>query len=353
MKCDCETLRPSLGAYMDGELPEAEAAVVDLHLGECAACVAELAALRGASEEMRTLFHGVLEQAPKFDPVPETGPAPKTNSRANREAPVDTRPMGPWAFAFLVAASLCAILLWGWGRGEDFSEERVVLQLALTEYLQGSEAGFSSATGVSCSESIFEPAGTRFLWGACKLLDSIEPGDAQGGSNGEYTWYRGHWDQPILVTGTEAANWLPASMDVEWPLGFGPSGVKLLRDLEQGEFEVASVRGVRGETHLIVHPRQVTTWEEAQVDLDDKGRWLNIEFRHGQETTSLSPLNAEGEAIARLLSFSPAGLEDVFAEGISEERIRSAEADFESWTRAVSTELLDQLQGLGYAGGGD
>ena len=104
--------RERLSAYIDGELPSAEAQQLEAHLASCAECRRELDELR----QLRTLLRALPSpRPPRSFTLPETGPVPVPVTVARRERQT-RRPSTvvaratQWAGGLAAAAGLLLVL---------------------------------------------------------------------------------------------------------------------------------------------------------------------------------------------------------------------------------------------------
>jgi len=116
----CETAAPLLDRYLDGELPDAERALLEGHFLGCAGCAVE--ALRRRELQVATLAAGRAHE-------PDAPSSGRLESRLRQgEAPPGAAPLRPWliplAALLLVAVSLAA--LWVGTRG--VFRKHIVLQ---------------------------------------------------------------------------------------------------------------------------------------------------------------------------------------------------------------------------------
>lgn len=105
--------RERLSAYMDGELPAAEAHRMEAHLAVCEECRRELAELR----RLQALLRGLPEpRLPRSFTLPVTGsvPVPAAEARRERETQRRQRPVAAraaqWAGGVAAAAGLALVL---------------------------------------------------------------------------------------------------------------------------------------------------------------------------------------------------------------------------------------------------
>ncbi len=101
---NCETVSNRLGAYLDGELGEQEAAEVGRHLEACPRCAAELEALRELDEALGEL-KGPMVPPDFARRVREKADAGSRPVPLFRTLPGRLRPMLSRAAAVLVAAA--------------------------------------------------------------------------------------------------------------------------------------------------------------------------------------------------------------------------------------------------------
>ena len=104
MALTCEQVRDRLSAWLDGEAPAAEAAVLEAHLDGCAACRAELARLEALDEALGGLAV----------PVP-----PGLAERVLARLPKQERPRRRWGQSLALAACLVMGLLLGGSVARD------------------------------------------------------------------------------------------------------------------------------------------------------------------------------------------------------------------------------------------
>jgi anti-sigma factor RsiW len=113
MQCDLEPMK--LAAYLDGEVPEAQAAAVRAHIAGCPACAAEVA-------EMVALKRGLLAARGRFSPSAGF----RARVRRQISAKKKTRMMPNWMWPALatVAAMLMVSVTWmHWSQRPDALSE--------------------------------------------------------------------------------------------------------------------------------------------------------------------------------------------------------------------------------------
>ena len=102
---ECDAVRPLSTAWADEELPEAERARVDAHLGRCPSCRAELTAERTARAMVRKR-HGSLKTGPQAPPM--------LRARCQQAARQGRRQDRRRTRAALVAAAVAALVVSGY-----------------------------------------------------------------------------------------------------------------------------------------------------------------------------------------------------------------------------------------------
>jgi hypothetical protein len=107
LRVTCESVRPLLSAFADGELPGGEMLLVAEHLDACRACASEVADIRGLGEDLRVAV-AEMTTAPAL-----SGLADGVISRARAEAAqtwraVFSRAIEDWHWAVVGLGSLAA-----------------------------------------------------------------------------------------------------------------------------------------------------------------------------------------------------------------------------------------------------
>lgn len=122
-----------LHAYIDGELPPAEAAALELHVGECGRCAAALAEARGYVAAASRVITA-LDAAPA-SAIPSAAPAvaaPSASARRGRRSRI-LRPQYARAAALLLLVGGTAVVLdrrGSFARGKSLEAESLLLDAA-------------------------------------------------------------------------------------------------------------------------------------------------------------------------------------------------------------------------------
>jgi Putative zinc-finger len=183
---DCREWRELLGAHVLGRLEREERAALEAHLGGCAKCRAELAALKPVAEMLPHADPARFESAPQ--PPPELGhriAAAIEGEKGQRRKRRQRRRLGGFALGGAAAAlAAAALLLFVFQSGEGNPQRQVrfaslpagVRIYATLEphaygteirmYVHGVESGTLCRVALRGPKDVTYPAGTfRYRWG--------------------------------------------------------------------------------------------------------------------------------------------------------------------------------------------
>ena len=125
----------TLHAYIDGELSQAEAAALELHVGECALCAAALAEARGLAAAASRVIT-TLDAAPSSAALPATPVVVKPSVRPRRTArpPIFRLPYARAAALLLLAGGAAVVVdrTGTFARGKSPQAESSMADLATT-----------------------------------------------------------------------------------------------------------------------------------------------------------------------------------------------------------------------------
>jgi anti-sigma factor RsiW len=157
-----------LSAYLDGELPEAEARAIEAHLASCERCAADLEALRQLEELTRGLAAPPVDEAEwsaRWEGVAARVHRRAPAARASRLRRVVRLALVPAAAAALIAL---AVGLWAVGPYNEAEADECVV-----EYVE-------AADGYSSSYYHSDDAGVTIITLVPAASEEASPSDASG-----------------------------------------------------------------------------------------------------------------------------------------------------------------------------